>query len=143
MLKKIKPSFIPLICWFIISTILLTLPGSAFPPEKWLAKLQFDKWVHIAMFAIMVFLGCWSMHKKYTATGKLRTAFIWIGLVSLIYGIGMEFVQRYFITNRSFDNGDIVADTIGCTIGVLYSIRRYIKKLTPVETGVATKTNCL
>jgi VanZ family protein len=127
MLKKIRPSFIPLICWFIISTILLTLPGSAFPQENWLGKIWFDKWVHIGMFAIMVWLGCWATHKKYPDTRKLRTVFMWIGLASLLYGIGMEFIQKYCITNRSFDEGDIVADTIGCTVGVLYSIKRYIK----------------
>jgi VanZ family protein len=126
-LKKIKPSFIPLICWFIISTILLTIPGSAFPQENWLGKIWFDKWVHIGMFAIMTFLGCWAIHKKHTVAGKLRAAFMWIGLTCLVYGIGMEFVQLHFITNRSFDNGDIVADVIGCTVGVLYSTKRYIK----------------
>lgn len=127
MLKKLKPSFIPLICWFIISTILLTLPGTAFPKENWLAKIWFDKWVHIGMFAIMAFLGCWAMLKRYTDVEKLRTAFVWIGSACLFYGIGMEFVQRFFIINRSFDNGDIVADTIGCTVGVLYSMKKYTK----------------
>jgi VanZ family protein len=126
MLKKIKPSFIPLLFWFIISTLLLTIPGSAFPQENWLGKIWFDKWVHIGMFAIMVWLGCWAIHKKYTSAPKLRAAFMWVGLACLCYGIGMEFVQKYFIANRSFDAGDIVADAVGCTIGFLYSSRKYI-----------------
>ena len=74
---------------------------------------------------------------------KLKKIIVIIGIVSLLYGVGMEFVQKYFINNRSFDNGDIIADAVGCTLGVLFSLGRYIKKLTPVETGVATKTNCL
>lgn len=126
-LNNIKPSFFFPILWLVISTILLTLPGSAFPKENWLGKIWFDKWVHIGMFAIMVWLCCWATHKKYTEVRKIRTAFIWIGLASLFYGIGMEFVQKYCIANRSFDVGDIIADAIGCTIGVLFSIRRYIK----------------
>jgi hypothetical protein len=40
----------------------------------------------------------------------------------------MEFVQKYFINNRSFDEGDIIADAAGCTLGVLFSLKRYIKK---------------
>jgi len=40
----------------------------------------------------------------------------------------MEFVQKYFIPNRSFDLGDIAADSIGCFIGFIYSSRKYIKK---------------
>ncbi len=126
-LNNIKPSLFFPILWLIISTILLTIPGSAFPQENWLGKIWFDKWVHIGMFAIMVWLGCWATHKKYPDVRKLRTVFMWIGLASLLYGIGMEFVQKYCIINRSFDEGDIVADTIGCTVGVLYSIKRYIK----------------
>jgi len=126
-LKNIKPSFIPAIAWFIISIILLTLPGSSFPKENWFGKIGLDKWVHIGMFAVMVTLWCWALLKKYSVSTRLRTIFIGIGLVSLGYGIGMEFVQKYFIPNRSFDDGDIIADGVGCTLGVMYSIRRYIK----------------
>ena len=127
-MKKIKPSFIPAITWFIISVVLLTIPGSAFPKENWLDKIWFDKWVHIGMFAIMVILWCWAMLKIYSVSTRLRTVFIWIGLLSLSYGIGMEFVQRYFINNRSFDEGDIIADAVGCTLGVFFSLKRYVKK---------------
>jgi hypothetical protein len=126
-LKKIKPSFIPAISWLIISTVLLTIPGSTFPKENWLDKIWFDKWVHIGMFAIMVTLWCWAMLKIYSVDTRLRTIFIWIGLLSLGYGIGMEFVQKYCINNRSFDEGDIIADAVGCTVGLLFTLR-YIKK---------------
>ena len=127
-LNNIKPSYIPAITWFIISTVLLTIPGSAFPKENWLDKIWFDKWVHIGMFAFMVILWCWAMLKIFSVDTRLKTLFIWIGLCCLIYGIGMEFVQKYFIPNRSFDEGDIIADVVGCTLGVLFSLGRYIKK---------------
>jgi len=126
-LKKIKPSLLPFIIWFIISTVLLTLPGSALPQENWLGKIWFDKWVHIGMFSIMAFLLCWAVHKKYVGAHKLRSVFLMMGIFCLSYGIAMEFVQKYFIPNRSFDVGDIIADGIGSTIGVLYSLRRYKK----------------
>ena len=80
------------------------------------------------MFAIMVTLWCWAMLKKYSVSIRLGTIFIGIGGVCLIYGIGMEFVQKYFVNNRSFDVGDIVADAVGCTLGVFFSTKRYIKK---------------
>lgn len=127
-MKKIKPSFLPFIIWFIISTVLLTLPGSALPQENWLGKIWFDKWVHIGMFSIMAFLACWGYTKKtWVDFRKLKENFILIGCGCLLYGIAMEFVQKYFIPNRSFDAGDIIADGIGSTIGVLYSLRRYKK----------------
>lgn len=56
------------------------------------------------------------------------TSFIILGIAALCYGIVMELVQRYFVFQRSYDRGDIFADAVGCAIGVLYSILRYIKK---------------
>ncbi|MDZ4810145.1 MAG: VanZ family protein [Bacteroidota bacterium] len=125
-MKKIKPSFVFPILWLIISTILLTIPGKAFPKENWLEKIWFDKWVHIGMFTIMVFLWCWAMLKINLTKEKLKKAFILIALLWLAYGIGMEFVQKYLVENRAFDNGDIIADGIGCLVGLIYSSRRYI-----------------
>jgi hypothetical protein len=40
----------------------------------------------------------------------------------------MEFVQKFFIKNRSFDLGDVIADAVGCGMGLIYSLKRYIKK---------------
>ena len=80
------------------------------------------------MFAIMVTLWCWASQKIYSVDSILKKVFIWIGLAGLAYGIGMEFVQRYFIPHRSFDIGDIIADGIGSTLGVLFSMKRYLKK---------------
>ena len=116
MTKNILPLF-PAAIWLIISTVLLTLPGSSFPKEDWLSKIWFDKWVHIGMFSIMVFLCCWAIMKM--GKSNLKKLFLIAALLSLAYGIGMEFVQKYFIPNRSFDEGDIVADAVGCTIGFL------------------------
>ena len=123
-MKRIKPSFFPAALWFIISTVLLTLPGSALPKEDWLSKIWIDKWVHIGLFSIMVFLCCWASHKKE----KTKTKFLWWAIAAIAYGVAMEFVQKYFIPNRSFDIGDIMADTVGSLLGLMYSTRRYIKK---------------
>ncbi|MDP4263926.1 MAG: VanZ family protein [Bacteroidota bacterium] len=129
-MKKSSLSLTPAIGWFIVSTILLTLPGSDIPQEDWLDKIWFDKWVHIGMFAIMTVLWCRSWHSLKTniSPQKLRRSFIIIGIIWIAYGIGMEFVQKYFIPNRSFDIGDMVADAAGCVAGFLFSTRRYIKK---------------
>jgi VanZ family protein len=127
-LKKIKPSFIPAVAWLITSFILLTLPGSSLPKENWLDKIWADKWIHIGMFAIMVILFCWAMRGIGKQEERLKKAFIIIAILCTAYGIGMEYVQKYFISNRSFDIGDIIADTVGSVIGLLYSLRTYIKK---------------
>ncbi len=107
---------------------MLTIPGKAFPKENWLEKIWFDKWVHIGMFAVMVFLWCWSMLKMDFDKAKLKNVFTLIAIVSLAYGVGMEFVQKHLVINRSFDFGDILADGAGCLAGLIYSRKRYIPK---------------
>jgi len=80
------------------------------------------------MFAIMVFLWCWSLLKIQLDKEKLKKGFIAFLILWFVYGVCMEFVQKYFVVNRSFDIGDIIADAIGCIIGFLFSWSRYLKK---------------
>lgn len=125
--KTVFPLFVAT-GWFIISFILLTLPGSAIPKENWLDKIWADKWVHIVMFGLLTFLWCRvgvSLDKKKKS---LHSFFAVVAILSAAYGIGMEFVQKYCVSNRSFDIGDIIADSVGALSGYLYSVKRYIKK---------------
>jgi len=134
-------SFVPAVVYFIISAILLTLPGSAFPTESWMDGIHFDKFVHVGMFAGLTFLLCWGLYCRAADWGKvsgervtgissarLWRLFIYAAIASLAYGIIMEYVQRDFIPNRSFDSGDILADAGGSLAGLLFSRYWYIKK---------------
>ena len=38
-------------------------------------------------------------------------------LGTIAYGVAMEFVQRDFVANRSFDVMDIMADSVGAVLG--------------------------
>ncbi len=127
-MKNLKPSFLPAGLWLIISTVLLTLPGTAFPKEDWLSKIWFDKWVHIGMFFIMVVLFCWGILAKNQFRQKLSQYFLLAAFICLVYGAIMEFVQDNFIPNRGFDTGDIIADAAGCLAGWLFSVKRLLKK---------------
>jgi VanZ family protein len=49
-------------------------------------------------------------------------------ILSMIYGIGMETVQHYFIPLRSFAYGDIIADGLGSVAGYFVSVKRLAKK---------------
>ena len=73
-------------------------------------------------------LFCWGIFKRGILTLKQNDEFYLTAIICLLYGIMMEFVQRYFIANRSFDTGDIIADGVGSAAGVIYSSGRYIKK---------------
>ncbi len=105
-------SFLPGVLWFLLSFYLLTLPGDVFPKRDWFDKIYADKLIHIAMFGILVFLFYQPYKYNWEQRSFKRIAFI-IAFTALLYGVTMEFVQKYYIPNRSFDIGDIVADGIG------------------------------
>jgi VanZ family protein len=127
-LQPFRSSFLLASIWFVISSILLTLPGSALPKEDWLDKIWFDKWAHILLFFVSVISWCKFGSEKTQKNELGKQLFIWIAIGLLLYGTGMEFVQKYFIKNRSFDLGDVIADAVGCGMGLIYSLKRYIKK---------------
>ena len=108
------------ILWLVIISVLFFLPGSALPKETWLDKIYFDKWVHVGFFAVLFFLWRFSF-----AVGNKYNW--WILLLALCYGLGVEAVQHYFIANRSFDIGDVIADMCGAVVGILFW-GWYIKK---------------
>ena len=127
-MKIFRPSFLPAVLWLIISTILLCLPGSAFPKESWLDNLYIDKWVHITMFTLLTGSWCRGWLTREKDPGRLKTIFGYIALCAAGFGIMMEFVQLFWIPNRSFELKDIGADSLGSLLGLYLSRRWYIKK---------------
>jgi len=77
----------------------------------------------------MVLVVLWN--KAYSGKKNIqnnrRKIFFQIMILGFLYGIAMELVQKYFIPFRSFDLGDILADGVGCFIGYLISIKRFVK----------------
>jgi VanZ family protein len=109
------------ISWLLIMSILFFLPGSALPKENWLDLVYFDKWVHIGLFAMLIFL--W--RSSFARESNYYNFFLI--LFALIYGIGVEFIQRNWIPNRSFDLYDVIADFVGSIIGFLIWLSVYKK----------------
>jgi len=115
-------AFLPAIAWFILSLVLLTLPGSQLPKEDWFDKIELDKFVHVFLFGVLVLLW-YRPWKPVWNKAFLKTALI-ISFIAFDYGVAMEFVQKYFVPNRSFDGWDIVADGIGSMIPYFWMKRR-------------------
>ena len=109
------------ISWIIIITTLFFLPGSTLPKEDWLSKIYFDKWVHIGLFAILIFL--WRSAFEW----KIANYNITLLLLAFLYGLAVEIIQQQWIPNRSFDIYDILSDLTGSILGLLIWLRVYKK----------------
>lgn len=114
--EKVKPkivAFIPAVLWLTVSIVLLVIPGSDIPQAPFFEIIYFDKWVHIGMFGLLMLLWCFPFLKEGL---RAKNLFIIIGICVITYGVLMEFIQRYFVKDRSFDVTDIIADTAGVLI---------------------------
>jgi VanZ family protein len=96
--------------YWIITIILLTLPGNKFPTKNWFKIYHVDKWIHIGLFCGLTFFS----FAIFTKLTKHKTNFI--ATICFMFGVAIEFVQEAYIVNRSFDNWDIIADGLGVLI---------------------------
>ena len=98
--------------WFLIMSILFFLPGSELPQENWLDAVHFDKIVHIALFATLLFLWRSAFDLKI----KNYTSILLIS--AILYGFLVEVIQLCWVQGRSFDLFDVLADAMGSFLGL-------------------------
>src|SRR3954470_22669132 len=123
--------FTPAIAWFIISLILLTLPGNELPHNTLFDIANFDKLVHFGMFFMLTVLFCFPFSKMDSKPSTIMAIFYKVLFFVILYGIIIEFVQKYFTIERSFDVVDILFDALGSFAG-LWVMRQYAyKKIGP------------
>ncbi|HEX7457474.1 MAG TPA: VanZ family protein [Ginsengibacter sp.] len=119
--------FLPGIAWFFLVLVLTCLPGNDLPKIGWLDKIYFDKWVHIGMFGGLTFLFCWPFYKSQFSNRQRLYYFIKITIAVSIWGLTIEFIQKFYVTGRSFDLLDWAADSLGAFIAFLFCRKWFIK----------------
>jgi len=123
MLRRILSNkFFP-VSWTIFTILLLCLPGSLVPGTGIFGWKHLDKVVHLILFGSNVLLWGWYYDSTDRSVRQLKIIFIGTTIIMSALGIIMEYVQLYFIPNRSFDTGDIVADIAGAILAGLWLLR--------------------
>ena len=80
---------------------------------------SFDSFAHAFLFAVLCFLMIVGLTKQFTFP-KLRHFAIRASLlISSMFGIFIELMQHFFIYGRQGDIIDVVANTIGCLLGIV------------------------
>jgi VanZ family protein len=110
----------PALLWSTLIFILLIIPGKEMPAGPQIPS--FDKIIHSFLFGLQVWLWCMYFKKTEKFYNRLNI-FFFIFFLSSIYGIGMEYVQKYFVANRAFELGDIIADIVGSAMGALIALK--------------------
>ncbi len=126
--KYFAALYVPII-WTVIIAILMCLPGSALPKETGFKIPQFDKIVHMGVFGGFVFLWSLWLSKRVSDPRVLIRWFFIFYVLGNAYGIGMEFVQKYWIPGRDYDLADMIADMMGA--GVAYGLCHFLLLLPP------------
>jgi VanZ family protein len=111
--------------------ILLSLPASNFQNHaKWFGDFPMDKLVHIALFGSLAFSILVHFEKtKIHALQSVRAKAM-VLLFCVLYGIGMEFYQEYFVPSRGFEVSDMLADAVGALLALpfFYWSHKFQKK---------------
>ena len=121
-------NFIPAFTFFLFTFYLFTIPGKEIPQFKWGDLIKVDKLVHFGLFFILLILMSFPYNNTVINT-KLRLKWFLVFTISaIVYGIAIEYIQKYFILNRTFSVLDILADAIGAIAGYYWARRFFIQK---------------
>lgn len=115
------------IVWTLFVAFLLSIPGTMLPSESHFAIPNFDKLVHICLFGGFVLFWDLYLSKRNTSSSRLLRLYFLVFILGNVFGIGMEFMQKYYIPFRDFDTEDIIADMIGTGLGYGVSNIYFIK----------------
>lgn len=116
--------FLPGIAWFFVVAILTLMPGKDVPEIGCMDRIpNFDKLVHAGLFGGLTFLFCLPYIKSSFSRREKTNHFIRITLAVIIWGITIEFLQKYFVPGRDFELLDWAADSAGALIALWLSIR--------------------
>lgn len=111
--------FLPGIAWFFVVAVLVFMPGDDVPDIGWMHIYKADKLVHFSMFWGLTFLFSLPYLNSGFSIAKKRKFFIIVSIIFIAWGLGVEFIQKYYAYHRSFDLFDWLADSIGVVIAFL------------------------
>lgn len=112
-------SLIWVIAEFSLIFFLLNLPGNNFDQTPgWLNQIGIDKFVHIVLFgslAFSIFVFFENTNKAYLKTVRAKSIAL---IICILFGITMEYYQKYFVPTRGFEVKDMLADAVGALLAL-------------------------
>lgn len=114
--SKPQRTLVIAILWTVLILVACFIPGNEVPKVK---IFQFDKLVHIALFAGGSCLWTLGLYKHERKQIAIR---MWILFFCVVLGVLVELLQSSsWVQGRSGDVWDAVADTIGVIAGIYFA----------------------
>lgn len=105
--------------WALLILVLCGIPGRDIPHISFLELLNFDKFVHAALFFVLVVLTVRGFYLQ-SAFIKIQEHPKWTAFAyCVIYGALLEIMQGTLFEQRSADVFDFIANSVGAAVGVL------------------------
>jgi len=111
------------IIWFLIMIYLLLFPSKDLPKVPLFPNM--DKLIHFTLYFVFTFLSL------FASSIKKSRNIPWIIVLMFVICVTTEILQRIMPYGRSFDYYDMMANSFGIIIGLLFFnyIKKQIKKL--------------
>lgn len=110
-----RAHFIALLYSLFLATSLL-LPASAFRKFTFTSLFELDKLIHFIMFYLFSSFWLLAIVQKQVITRKNQ---ILVLVCGILYGFTLESLQSIGSLERSFEYGDLIANTLGAIVGVI------------------------
>jgi glycopeptide antibiotics resistance protein len=131
-LNLFKFPLLPSLAWAIIMLVLMTIPGNSLTEFNFINFSFFDKIAHVFVFLLLQLLLNIGFYKRNKAFKELTLLFT--GIITFIYGIGLELLQAFLSTSRNADVLDIIANLLGILIAIAI-FKFFMKKQKKIETS--------
>ena len=97
--------------------------------SHWFDNLPIDKLIHICLFcslALSIFIYFQDSTNSILKTIRAKALAL---IFCILYGIGLEYYQKYFVPSRSFDVIDMLADATGALVALPFFnwVRHFIQ----------------
>jgi VanZ family protein len=127
-IKKFFRTYNPAILWWIIVLVLICTPGKDLPKlGSWTDLVSLDKIIHFFIFGLMGYLFMRPFALNDLSNDHKKRHFLKLAIALSIWGLTTEFIQHFFISGRSLDILDFVADTAGCFAAYVYCKNYFLK----------------
>lgn len=104
--------------WSLLILVLSLTPGRSIPKVGWKIFIQWDKLAHFTLYGILAVLLAWKLADDHNGV-KVKDLIV-VCLICSVYGVIMEAMQYYFLSDRFFEIPDIIANIIGSIAGSVF-----------------------